>query len=59
MRAKNIIFLKKVIFGMLLDVVAKSKYSASVMEDSMTTCGEITEEKTKQLQQISMKKCNL
>ena len=46
-RAKNIIFLKKVIFGMLLDVVAKSKYSASVMEDSMTTCGEVTEEKTK------------
>ena len=35
---------------MLLDVVAKSKHSASIMEDSMTTysmttCGEITEEK--------------
>ena len=52
--AKNIIFLKKIIFGMLLDVVAKSKHSASIMEDSMTTysmttCGEITEEKAEKV----------
>ena len=39
---KNIIYVKKIIFGILLH-----KYLANVIDDSVITCNEIIEEETK------------
>ena len=35
---KNIIYVKKIIFGILLDVVVTGKYLTSIMDDSVITC---------------------
>ena len=45
---KNIIYMKKIIFGTLLHVDTKlEKYLVSVIDDSVITCDEIIEEETK------------
>ena len=35
---KNIIYVKNIIFGILLDVVVTGKYLTSIMDDSIITC---------------------
>ena len=52
---KNIVYVKKIIFGFLLHVVVKM---VNIIDDSAITCDEIIEE-TKLFQKILMRKSNL
>ena len=63
---KNIIYVKKIIFGILLHVVKKflvcsenGKYLASIMDDSVITCDEIIEETKTVPTNFNEKKSNL
>ena len=56
---KNIIYLNKIIFGILPHVVSHKniKYLASIIDDSVIICDKkLFKKKQKHLQQISMKK---
>ena len=43
-KVKNVMYVKKIKFGILLHVIVKiKKYLASIMDDSVVTCDEIIE----------------